>query len=534
MRALTNCLKIAYVCTIVFANIAFTIDASGQATVFTALKDPAQRAEQLFSEKQFKPALELFLSLSEKSRKYDNRIAACYFQLGSYQKSAEWYKRGRTASNGSPADFLQYAEALAFIGDYGEAMKFYKKYNEHRADANVARKVWQLSNVEFLYEDSLFYSVEEFSGNSPYHDMAAVHHGSQLIFLSNRTGKQVVRRTDASTGGSFYKWYSANAKPDSLTGKTKVSVFAPELFSPYHQGPLHFYNNGTSVVYATTAEIANGKGVRQLVVRFASLQKNEWKHTSDFTHNNTRYSVTDPWVNETGDTLYFSSDMPGGFGGKDLYRSFLINGKWTTPQNLGETINTSMDERYPFILRNILYFSSSGQPGLGGLDIYRVTFSGDGFGEVKNLGYPANTNFDDFALTLNQDGSKGYFTSNRKGEKTGDNIFEIAIDLQEYPLIIHGTLAYKDIRWNDSTDVRPLPDVHLQLIDNLRNTVVYETASDQNSQFTLSIPYFSQYRIRVIEPGYRESTVSLDLSRRKVADTRFEIVVVRDIDGDAP
>lgn len=137
-----------------------------------------------------------------------------------------------------------------------------------------------------------------------------------------------------------------------------------------------------------------------------------------------RYAIKHPFLISNGKTLYFDSDMPGGYGKSDLYRiTRLKDGSWGKPENLGDKINTEGDEMYPFYKENgqILFFSSNGRYGLGGLDIFIYALNLSGFGKVYNAGYPLNSRYDDFALSTDDRVKQGYFKSNRnKGKGSGD------------------------------------------------------------------------------------------------------------------
>ena len=141
------------------------------------------------------------------------------------------------------------------------------------------------------------------------------------------------------------------------------------------------------------------------------------------------------------------------------------------------------------------------------------------------MGYPVNTNFDDFALSLNADRSKGYLTSNRG---KSDDIYEVTIDLQTYPFTIAGVLKYKEENWRESESLRVYPLADLELIDNLKGVVVARAVSDAKGEFNLTIPYFSQYRIKVTSSADGdEAIVSLDLGKTRYGENRFDLVVVK-------
>jgi hypothetical protein len=227
--------------------------------------------------------------------------------------------------------------------------------------------------------------------------------------------------------------------------------------------------------------------------------------------------------------LYFSSDMQGGEGGKDIYRSYLIDGKWSKPENLGEQINTAYDEMFPFVhQKKMLYFSSNGHAGIGGLDIFKSEFTEKGFGEVLNVGYPINSHADEFGIIIDSLNSHGYFSSNRQHGGYDDDLYEVDVDLQTYPLEIAGWLGVKEHNWTDSTDIKTFAHAKFYLIDNLREIVVQEGSSDAEGNFTWIIPYFSKYRMRVIGPDQEEHSIIVDIPKQTQLHGKHEIVIIKD------
>jgi hypothetical protein len=148
------------------------------------------------------------------------------------------------------------------------------------------------------------------------------------------------------------------------------------------------------------------------------------------------------------------------------------------------------------------------------------------YGEVTNLGYPLNSAQDDFAFHFRTDGDGAFFTSNRAGGS--DDLYEVEIDLQTYPVEITGVLKTKEFSVADSSKITELPYATMYLVDHAREIIVDETTSDGQGRFRLSIPYFTQYKIKVVEKNGAQSIVSLHIPRQKKEDYTHEIVVVRD------
>ena len=128
-----------------------------------------------------------------------------------------------------------------------------------------------------------------------------------------------------------------------------------------------------------------------------------------------------PTISNDGLIMYFISDMPGGYGGTDIYVSKFDGRLWSVPENMGSEVNTKGNEMFPFLHNNdVLYFSSNGLGGLGGLDIYKFDLSSR---KLNNIGYPLNSEKDDFGLIINAEGNQGFIASNRNSQNGMDNIY---------------------------------------------------------------------------------------------------------------
>jgi hypothetical protein len=514
------------------ASVLMVHVAKSQETVFTMFKTPDKKGDQYFVDRKYKYALDQYLQQpkSEKSEQTLIRIAECYYQLHQPKNAATYYEKVIARGSTMPAnDLYYYAEVLTSLKQYERAIEFYTSYSKKTNDALALQKIWRLKNRSYLFEDSAHYSISPITVNSSAGDLSPIVYQDKLIFLSNRTRQKLVNYVDENNN-SFYKLYFAGIKHDTTTdGITdrfdKPFLFGPELQGKFHQGPVVFFGHGQRMAYTTTNEDGNSSK-RTLQLHFATLENDHWAKTSSFKYNSTEYSVTDPFINEEGTALYFSSDMKDGYGGKDLYKSIMVNGQWSKPVNLGDKVNTSSDERYPFVHGSILYFTSNGQAGLGGLDIFKASLHDGNIGEIENLGYPVNSASDDFSLTLQPGTNRGFFASNRSGN---DDIYELDMDLQTYPVTISAILKSKDENWRDSTELKILPNAKLFLIDNSNGKVVGQTSSDKEGAFLLTVPYFSQYRIKVVAPDSDEVFVSLELSKNRKAGTNYEIVIVKNV-----
>lgn len=507
-----------------------------QETVFSLFKNDLKLADEYVADKRYENALALYLKVAKKDKQPQGtqlKIARCYYGLKQYHQAIFAYEQYAEKYSPLPlSDVYSLAEACASTKNYEKAIAWYRNYLAERPGApDVLKKLWQLQNIHYLYEDSLHLTIRPVALNTDYGELCATFYNGGIVFMSNRKVVQVIDNIDASSNAAFYKLYHSTILQDTATD-SGLQYGAPSLFKTptpkLHEGPAIFYNHEKHMVYVSSSEEA-GSGGRTLQLFFAAQEDGKWKSTGAFPYNSTHYSITDPTISEDGKVLYFSADMEGGQGGKDLYRSEYINNKWTQPTNLGEQINTPHDDVFPYLHQNkVLYFSSNGHPGLGGLDLFKASITAEGFGEITNLGYPLNTHHDEFGIVLDSTNVQGYLTSNRKQGGLNDDLYAFEMDVQAYPLIVSGVVRYKEFNWSDSSQLKPLAHARLNLVDNMLNTSIYETHTDSLGHFVLHIPYFSQYKIHIIGEDHEENIVSFEIPKHRKADNEHEIVVVKD------
>jgi len=269
------------------------------------------------------------------------------------------------------------------------------------------------------------YAVQKLSLSSPYYDeFGPSLRGDTLIFCSNQENEFLLTHHDGRNKGLFN---ILQARLDPQGEGMKPTVLSRALVTPFNDGPAAISPDGQHLVYSRNQEVqARRRNVFELSNRlglyFADEINGEWVSAGDFPHNHPEYSITTPCYSPDGRSLYFASDMPGGFGGSDLYRSEWKDGGWTEPHNLGAGINTSGNEAYPFIAVNgVLFFASDGHEGLGGKDIFLSRFEEGQWMSPIHLAPPLNSEEDDFGLVTNADFSEGFLSSSR--DKT-DDIFK--------------------------------------------------------------------------------------------------------------
>ena len=251
-----------------------------------------------------------------------------------------------------------------------------------------------------------------------------------IVFISTSAPQQEESTEQTKSEVYFDLFYS---EFDTKGQPTQAEKFSLMVNSKAHEGPVSFNKEGT-IIYFTRNNLKNGKpkadrkSKARLQVYEAKKGKFDWQELRQLPFNNKKYSIAHPSLSADDKWLFFTSDMPGGFGGMDIYKVAKNGESWGKPINLGDKINTEKNELFPFIHESgTLFFASNGHAGAGGLDIFQAKEENGQWGNVANLGKPFNSAKDDLGLILNSSGTKGFFTSSRKGGKGGDDIYQFEI-----------------------------------------------------------------------------------------------------------
>lgn len=268
---------------------------------------------------------------------------------------------------------------------------------------------------QFILGQTEVFSIKKTSfSKEGIHEFSPFLYRNGIVFSANYSAG-LSNYTTTDNEGLYNIFYA-----DSLG---KVTLFSKELNSKLNDGPACFNLAGDTIFYSrnliingSTKELSSPKN--NLGIYSSTLINGKWTNINRFEHNNSYYNlsfdVTSPALAPDSKRLYFASDMPGGYGGLDLYYSDLQNGVWGNPVNLGPIINTSGNEGYPFVnALGELLFSSDGHPGYGKKDIFISYFNGSEWEKPNSMPPPINSEFDDFGITTDELMSKGYFSSKR-------------------------------------------------------------------------------------------------------------------------
>lgn len=408
-----------------------------------------KKAESYFQNLSYSKAASVYESLHVKfpqNGKYIQRLAVCYSKILNYKKALLYYSYLIQIEERQMADYYEYAQLLRINGNMEESKKWLEKYIQLAPDDKRAVNQYnQLNELIELKDKIKRIEVKEVDGNTRFTDMTAAYYNDRLVFSSAKDSFSMVRNNFEWNDQPFLNLFET--KPNPKSDFSGSIPFSTKLNTRVHEGPVIFTSDYKTIYFTRNGHISGKKnkspnGVNNLQIFISSFDGKEWSEPVSFQYNSDTYSVGHPALSPDNKTLYFVSNMPGGFGETDIYKSEMLNGRWSKPVNLGETINTEGKEMFPFVDKEgIFYFSSNGHQGIAGLDIYAANLVENDKYLVTNLGSPINSSFDDFGFILNTDSLSGYFTSNRTGGAGDDDIYAFAVDGIELKVtsIIEGT-----------------------------------------------------------------------------------------------
>ncbi len=308
------------------------------------------------------------------------------------------------------------------------------------------------------------YSIKNLKVNTPYSDLSTSLWGKgRVIFASSKNSKAIVKNRVKSNEDkkAFLETFSGYIDKDYEI--VHVKKVAMDFDSKFNQSNVAFTND-LKTVYFTQNSTKKSKTVNLKLYEATVSSVGKWSDIKELPFNGNTYNCAHPTLNEAGTQLYFSSDMPGGYGQSDIYVvAILAKGSYGKPKNLGAYVNSSSKDNFPEINNGLLYFSSSRPGGLGGLDVYMVPI-GNLFEEPTNLKIPINSKYDDFSFVINGKTRRGYYTSNRPQGKGGDDIYSF---VQETAIKSCSQMVEGIVRDTDTDEI--VKDATVNIFDDKGN-----------------------------------------------------------------
>ena len=478
--------------------------------MLSAQNQYTKTADKLFNRYEYVDAAKEYLKLAEGS-KADNyvykQLAESYYNVFNTKEAVKWYAKVVEQKQDAET-YYKYAQMLKAEGNFKEADQQMQQFaqlapNDQRAKTFV-------SNPNYLPElkgQTKLYDIAKSDVSSDKTDFGAVlTNDNNVYFASARnTSKRNSNFNDEPYLDIYKATYNAN-------GTISEAVAVDNLNTKWHDGPVSITNDGNTMYYGSESfnekEYVKDKAKKakfgKIYLYKATKQGDTWSNSKPLPFNNKEYDVRNPSISKDGKTLYFSSNMPGGFGGEDIWKVSVNGDEYGTPENLGAKVNTEANESFPFITDdNVLFFSSNGKTGFGGLDVFKMDLNKGS--EAMNVGEPVNTSKDDFAFTYNATKKVGFFSSNRDGV---DNIYKADPVCNVQALV----------RVKDAKTGKVIEGATVLLVDEKQKTVSNQVTA-LNGETLTGVLCNTAYSAQVSKQGYESGVF-------EVAKAENEQVVV--------
>ncbi|MEP3839203.1 MAG: OmpA family protein [Algibacter sp.] len=462
-----------------------------------------KRADTLFNKFSFVKAAKLYRELVQDNynRNYATRKLADSYALLRDPRNASRYYKSAVKQKDVPVEYYyKYAQSLRGMKKYDESQIWLQRYKDSGGvlDTNDFSK--DLNFITSVFGAKQQYFLDRVRFNSKYSDFGAFEHDGLVYFASARDEGVAIKRLYGWDEQPFLDIYVTKA--GSKRNVDHTAKLKGDINSIYHDGPVAITKDGKTMYFSRNnfkddIELKDKNGLTNMKIYRATKVDSLWTNVEDLSINSDEFSTQHAALNIDETKLYFTSDRPGTYGGSDIWTADIApDGTLGNVQNLGDVVNTENAEGFPFINNEgVLFFSSDGHTGLGLLDIYAAIKGEDeeSIVDVINLGVPLNSNKDDFAFTMNQNGITGYFASNRQGGRGSDDIYAFN---REPALHVEGVVT-------DAINTFPIVGAKITLFDENDNQIAF-METDENGYFQINIDRNQDYKIVANQDKYIE------------------------------
>ena len=475
------------------------------------------KAEKLYKNLGYKAAIPIFNEEEDLSLEQMVQLANAY-RLNHDTENAELWFAQVVALSDDPEHQYFYAQALQSNGREKLAKVYFNKYAEAKGDTDTRGEVFATSIGAKLHHSNVEVRNER-AINTKHLDFSPSFYKGSVVFVSTRSANVLDKMEDKWIKDNFMSLFVASKEEDEGL-LSNAEVFALSLNTDFHEGPVTFSRTGRKIFF-TRNTFNGGKrknskdGVMRLNIYTSSFEEGKWGPAEELAWNTDDYEEAHPSLSHDGQTLYFSSNRPGGFGGMDLYYSKLNNGVWGDPVNLGSTVNSAGTEAFPFAAADgKLYFASDGHGGKGGLDVFYVKRDGQQFSQPENIGTPFNSEKDDFGYIVNATNTQGYFTSARLGGIGGDDIYSFvntkaSVNGLEQVICVYESPNVDQLIAGATVTVTPIVVGQTSNGGASENSKTFTTSRDGTVSFPVKAGM--EYQVEVSNDGYADNSIKISI-----------------------
>jgi peptidoglycan-associated lipoprotein len=477
------------------------------------------QGDALFNAFAYKKATKYYEKAVARKKKSQTleKLAECYFKVNEYKNAEKNFKEASVDKNFSQESKLHYGQTLMSLGKYSEAKEWLNQLLIDQPDNQLAKALIASCNAQTNFiKDTMRYSLTpiEIKGFESFFSPIVYKEG--IIFAGEQTEVSRKKIYSGTMRGYQHIYYS---KKDAQGKFAEPVMLNGTVNSHFHSSSAAFNKGNFNDIYYSSISTDKLKmselydRTYNMAIHHDTVVDNEWKRGKDFPFNSVDYSNSHPAFSNDGKTMFFVSDMPGGFGGSDLYVTTLNNGEWTQPKNLGLNVNTAGNECFPSVAPNgKLYFSSNGLKGIGGLDVFAADYNGSEVSIPMNLNYPLNSKADDFGVLWNADMKSGYVSSNRVN---ADKIYTFVMN--PYDVVAEGIITGKE-------SSKPLSSATV-IFRNTTSGTIDSVNTDSDGKYSFKLTADCDYVYEVRKTGYftvtKEGIDTKNLTENKTITTDF-------------
>jgi outer membrane protein OmpA-like peptidoglycan-associated protein len=503
------------------------------------LKANNRKANRYFNMYRYARAIPLYkkslntLDVNAK-REATERLGDCYRLINNAWEAQSWYSRASAYKNVSPVVYYYLGQALQSTEQYEDAKTAYLHYAESNpSDPKgliMAGFCDSIKTLSTLPESAELKNVT--SLNTEYSEMGMSFYKEGFIFASDRKSGLADEITFEWTNNSYYDLYYAEPKyyKNYWMDMSAPDKMSREFNQSYHDGPVSFTADFNTAFLTRTQneKVSKDKDniwTNRLKIEYANITNLKKIDFKSLPFNNPNFSVAHPSVSKDGSRIIFSSDMPGGFGGNDLYISENHGGKWTQPENLGPVINSFGNEVFPFWANDtLLYFSSDGHIGFGGLDLFESHLVNNTWSKPENMLKPLNSSYDDFSIAYMPDKKSGFFSSDRPGGKGSDDIYAFrnykrVLPPKPEPVVPKPVVVKPEIKKNmicgyvlDKKDRNPLENATVFLFKPGTGDILI-AKTDASGLYCFPVDIQAKYIIKGMKAEYFDDCINFSLGK---------------------